>query len=241
MIAIVMAYKDRPYQLSKTLLSINGNPTVIVVDDDSEYPPILPRVNYPLHLITVKKGEWVNGIPAYNIGFKRAVELGSDKVIIQNPECYHVGDIVGESEKLKQGEYIAFGCFSIDKETTFSKHDILQVLNNVGASHDGQNAWYNHSIYRPVNYHFCSVINTSDLVKINGFDERLAYGIAYDDNLLLHQIRSLGLNIRTVDSPFVVHQWHYTSTIENKEYLVNKNLELYKELSSQPMIKAKHY
>ena len=60
------------------------------------------------------------------------------------------------------------------------------------------------------------------------------------DNLLLHQIASLGLKIRTIDNPFVVHQWHYTGEIDNVSALVNKNAALYNELSSQPFVKGVH-
>jgi glycosyltransferase involved in cell wall biosynthesis len=240
MIAIVMAYFDRPYQLKKTLQSIKTDVHVIIIDDNSTLKPEIPEVSFPVEVITVTKKQWVNPCAAYNIGFKRAVELNAEIIIVQNPECYHVGNIVEEAANVKDDEYISFGCFSIDENTTFTEHKINDVINSVGASHDGQNAWYNHSKYRPVNFHFCAAIKTKNIIAINGFDERFAYGIGYDDNMILQQMRNLGLKIRTIDEPFVVHQWHYTSTHPDKAVLVEKNRRLWDILSKTKEYKAVH-
>ena len=137
--------------------------------------------------------------------------------------------------KITDKDYYAFGCFSLSKESTYSG---LQPINNIGASKDGQDAWYNHSIFRPVAYHFCAAITTNNIIKLNGFDERFSYGIGYEDNYFLDQVKLFGLNIKIIDNPFVCHQWHYDFETQNKDSLVRKNRELYKILPKQ--IKAKH-
>jgi hypothetical protein len=114
------------------------------------------------------------------------------------------------------------------------------VINNRSALHNGDSAWYNHSEFRPVGFHFCSAIAAGNLKKINGFDERFNDGIAYEDNYFVHQIKSLGLNIKIINYPFVFHQFHYSNTVEDITELVEKNRLLYLELSQGNDYKAHH-
>ena len=152
--------------------------------------------------------DYVNPAIAYNRAFIEALKFDPDIIIIQNGECYHGGDIVGYAEKnLTDKNYISFGCYSLSKESP-----IPPVIKwDEGASYDGQSAWYNHSKFRPVGYHFCSAITAKNLKKINGFDERFKDGSGYDDDYFLCQIRNLGLKVEIVNDPYVYHQWHYSN------------------------------
>jgi len=159
-----------------------------------------------------------------------------DIIILQNAESYHAGDILGYAEQnLTDDNYIAFPCYSLAETDALPP----EKINNRGASHDGEGAWYNHPTYRPVGYHFCAAITANNLRKLNGFDERFMYGIGYDDNYFLQQIQNLGLRIDIPPDPIVYHQWHY-SVKHNDPRLIADNAELYSSLKSCKEFKARH-
>lgn len=250
-ISIVMTYFNRKFQLNKTLLSLLQsefkNFNVIIVDDASDDPLTIDQV-YPfeIEVINIIKEEktWTNPEPAYNKGILKALESKPDVIVLQNAECYHNGDVLSYiSKNLTEENYLSFGCFSLDEETTFSDHALNDIVhaNNCGAIINGENAWYNHSIYRSVAYDFCSAITVNNLKKLNGYDERFSSGCAYGDNYLLNRVRMLGLNVEIIDYPFVVHQWHYTNpSVPNKQQLVDRNSNLLIELTVQGNYKAEH-
>jgi GT2 family glycosyltransferase len=254
MISIVSAYHNRRDLLINTLKTINttsGDVEYIVVDDcSSEEHRIEDLVEvFPfLKVIRLEKEDkwYVNPCVVFNKGFK---EAKGDVIILQNPECLHVGDIIGKALQVKDDEYLSFGCYSIDQNKTKSISEHLINTTNVEetllsvvepnyspVSSDGDNGWYNHSLLRPVGYHFCSSITRKNLEELGGFDERFAHGIAYDDNEILLRIRRKGLQIKIINKPFVVHQWHYTSHNYqhlNTTELINKNRDLLTVVSSE--------
>ena len=75
--------------------------------------------------------------------------------------------------------------------------------------------------------------------KLNGFDERLANGVAYEDNMFLHQIHNLGLRIDFIDDPMVYHQWH-DRPYEITEDLIRKNYTIFIELQKENNFRALH-
>jgi hypothetical protein len=150
-------------------------------------------------------------------------------VIIQNAECYHVGDVLIYARRVTDNTYISFGCYS-QGESQGSE------INNRCASFGGDSAWYNHPEYRPVGYHFCSAITAGNIKKLNGFDERFSFGTGYDDDYLLHQIKCLGLKVEITAVPYVVHQWH--EQMMGKDYTGNETL--YKELIKENNYRAEH-
>jgi GT2 family glycosyltransferase len=204
-----MTYFQREVQLLKTLDSFrqyNYDFNVVIVDDNSPEDIKLPDLPYEVTVLKLKSKQWINPGPTFNIGFNHALRSNPDIVIIQNAECYHMGDIVGYALKnVSELNYITFACYSLSKDQDVD----LKVLNKVGAMGNGDSAWYNHSKYRPVALHFCSAITTQNLRKLNGFEERLAMGLGYEDDLFLHQARMAGLKVQIVDDPFVFHQYHY--------------------------------
>lgn len=228
-----MTYKDRPGQLRKTLESISRtkekNYSVVVVDDESDVPPMISDVR----LIPITNKTWKNTCVPYNIGFANALAGDPDVIIIQNAECLHEGDVISHAKKVPIDEYWVYHCYSLAEGESAGIR-----TNNRGASFDHESAWYCHEVYRPKPYHFCSAIRTENLIKLNGIDERLADGIAYEDDIFLHQVKSLGLKIRYIHFPFVFHQWHFTP--QRDPYLIKKNAEIFAELSNQPFYRAVH-
>lgn len=203
---IVMAYHNREAQLLNTLDSFKDYKDIeVIIVNDSE-PLNLKHYGFNIHEIRIKNKRWINPGVNFNIGFGYAIELEPDAVIIQNPECYHVGDVVGKvSEKLSVNNYLSFACYSLGKDEGID----FRNFNNKTAVSNGDSAWYNHSVYRPEALHFCCAIKTDNLRKINGFDENFADGLGYEDNYLVHQIKTLGLKIEFIDNPYVLHQYHY--------------------------------
>jgi glycosyltransferase involved in cell wall biosynthesis len=246
-IVIVMTYYDRLFQLQKTIKSIEKslfkNVEIVIVDDGSIRPLELFPCRFPVTILSGNKKAWGCSSVAYNKGFYYAMLQNPDIVIIQNAECYHVGDVVNSASLVTDESYISFACYSISEEMTFSSnHNIESIISvsNYGASKDGENAWYNHPIFRPVNYHFCSAITVNNLRKLNGFEERLMDGIGYEDDNFLSRVKLLGLKIEIPLDPFVVHQWHYSNSVENKAQLVATNKAKYLELMKENKVKAQH-
>ena len=227
MISIVTAYHNRKDLLITTLKTITKSSVkdveFILVDDCSSeehrVEDLIPTFPFLKVIRLEQEDKWyVNPCVVFNIGFKAAK---GDIVILQNPECLHVGDVLERASQIERGEYLSFGCYSIgiDRTNRVNSLDIIDdenLLNTIepnpgGVRSDGEDGWYNHSKYRPMAYHFCSVITKLDLDELGGFDERYAGGIAYDDNEILVRIKRMGLKIQIVNNPFVVHQWHYSS------------------------------
>lgn len=232
MISIVSAYYNRKDLLINTLESLKNSEVkdyeYIVVDDvssDEHRIEDLQQVYPNLKVIRIEKEDkwWINPCIPFNIGFK---EIKGDIVIIQNPECKHIGDVMKKSLEITDNEYFSFACYSLDKETTYNKVD-FEIL-NVAATMDGQLSWYNHSIYRPKGYHFCSVITKKNLEILKGFDPRYSFGLAYDDDEFLFRVNKKGIQVKIIDYPFVAHQWHQSVNYShlNASELIEKNKNL---------------
>jgi hypothetical protein len=180
---------------------------------------------------------WTQGDPAYNAGIFHALQSNPDIIIIQNAECYHLGDIIRYAkENVTEKNYITFGCYSQGKD-----EEPGSVINNKGADFDGESAWYNHPIYRPKAYHFCAAISASNMRKLNGFDERFSYGAGFDDDYWLHQVMSLGLEIYITTEPIVIHQWHEHNPYKgNERELLETNYHVIQHLTKDKIFRAKH-
>ena len=242
---IVMTYYERKIQLLKTLDSLkqykDRNVAIVIVDDGSVNESAFELLLYSsgifsTRIIRLENKTWVNSCVPYNMGFEIALEQKPDIIIIQNAECYHAGDIIGHAEKnLTESNYISYGCYSLPKGSSIPP----QIMWPVGASFDGEGAWYNHPIYRAVGYHFCSAITPANLKKINGFDERLAPGIGYEDNVFLHHIRNLGLKVEITDEPYVFHQYHYGDMKRDSE-LIQRNAKRWDYIRTTKECRAIH-
>lgn len=225
-ISIVMTYYERLHQLTTTLKTFKmhnyQNIEVIVVDDASPTQPLdeetVKSLPFPIKAVQMPADKnYYNPCIPFNKGLFMAE---GDIIIIQNAECAHVHNIIDYVEKnIKENEYLTFSCYSMQKEKTFEFFDSnswdLNDLKNMitaekSATVDGDDAWYNHSVHRPCAYHFCSAIYKEDLKDLNGFDERYANGIGFDDDEILDRIKRKGLDVKIIDDYSVIHQWHYS-------------------------------
>lgn len=231
-IVIVMTYYNRAMQLTKTLETIcktkHTNYEIVVVNDGSE-----AHIHHEgVHEIYIPKEEkkWVTPVIPQNMGVQKAIDIGAEIIILQNAECFHVGDILMyANDNLTEENYFTFGCFSLDEASTVNQ-DIDNILpelikaNNKDATSDGSLAWYNHPFHRGVCYDFCAAITVNNIKRLNGYDERFSNFISYSDDNLISRIRKMKLFIdipKPEENPFCVHQWHYSGESQySKENLV---------------------
>lgn len=236
-ISIVMTYFDRIKQLKNSLYSISLSKyddfNVIIIDDVSSEEINIDSYNFEIQIYRLKYKISTNPGPVYNLGFQKAIESGAEIIIIQNAECYHIGDIVSHAASINEGRYYSYHCYSLSKGQKIGAEtkDILPF-------NSGDEGWYNHETIRPVMFHFCSAIRVTDLKKLNGFDERFYDGICYEDDYFVHQIKNLNLDVKFISDPFVYHQWHSIGV--RYDQLVIKNSELWDSLKNNKDYRAKH-
>lgn len=234
--SIVMGYYNRKMQTIRTLNYFEENYKkynyeVVIVDDNSvdeeKLDNIVNNYTFPIKYIKIsadEKGNRINPCVTYNKGFYNAE---GKYVIIQNPECIHVGDILGYvKDNLTYDEYIAFSCYNCSSnELTEMLLKNISLINDVNFNNANYFQWYNHPKIRPVHYHFCAAIMNDNLKILGGFNEEFKKGHSYDDNEILLSIKNnLQLNIRSIDpndsgGSFVIHQWHS----RDAESKLNKN------------------
>jgi len=242
-LSIVSAYHNRKRQLINTLETIKkssevDNTEFIVVDDCSDENERIEDLQERFSFLKVvrleKKDKWYhNPCVPFNIGIK---EAKGDVIILQNPECLHLGDILKYiRENINDTNYLTFSTYAINQEKTqrisnldFQEQNIYDKIKTeigefkmIGFTQEGEEAWYNHSFCRPSYYHFVSAMTKKNMDELGGFDERYAEGHAFDDDELLLRIRLMNLKLEIVNEPIAVHQWHYTNLVKDA-VLINK-------------------
>lgn len=252
MISIVMTYFNRLPLLRHTLSTIDCSTCrdveIIIVDDFSAPEHNLDTIKdeFPTLLISVIRmqdevptKDYCNPCVPFNVGFRYAK---GDIIVLQNPECCHVGDVLEHiANTLTDENYLVFHCFA----STVNQLDELHRTNNISIPEDTKfgpagGCWYVHEEHRPLAWHFTSAITTNNLKALNGFDERLAYGRGGDDVEFLYRINHLGLKVEFVRQPFVVHQWHPKdiSTSYDVRISTHTNAEISYQTKISGMIRA---
>ena len=233
--SIVMAYYNRKKQTVKTLKNFENlyagkyDFEVIIVDDNSnEENKLDNEINnftFQLKLLKIteedKKGR-INSCLVYNKGFSAAQ---GEIIIIQNPECIHLGDMLNYITKnFTYDKYLSFPCYNSNNykvnEYIYKNYKNLNIMNienktkefNEDITLKNWPKWYQHPEEYNKNLHFCTVIHKEYLQMIGGFSESYKNGVCYEDDDLIFKIKNiLKLDIISVpisDNVGVVHLYH---------------------------------
>ena len=128
-LSIAIAYHNRKPLFMKTLEVLDKYETknfeVVVVDDASEeehrLEDILNNFSFDINLIRIDPEEkaYINPCVPFNIAFRNS---RADKIIIQNPECIHVGPVLTVAKEItKKNIYNTFACWAAGEEETVSR------------------------------------------------------------------------------------------------------------------------
>jgi hypothetical protein len=225
---------------------------VILVDDSiNDQVDVEQLLSIGVHIELIKinriKKFWVNPCINYNIGFEF---VKGGKVIIQNSEVCHVGDVLAYIERTCHDN--TYYSFDVKASRNFETNEIIYA-NSLLTTHiyekdiwerNSEITWYQHSIYRNLNYHFLCAMTRSTFNQINGFSYDYAFGSWYDDNDFVMKIKWYKINIQTIshdmDGIGGIHLFHgYSHNItDNSAYESAKNLDLF--LKKQKYIHQYH-
>lgn len=229
-VSTVIAYYNRLDLLHWTLNSIlktqHPNFEIIIVNDCSPDFESLSQMVLSLQSKTIKlinmdpleKKDRTNPSVVFNLGF---LNCSGDIIIIQNPECYHYGDIISHVVKnMTPHNYLVYPVYTLfndDENHTFDV-SIPRLVNknydNITKVFEGlpSQRWLQHSIYKPSKYHFCTAIHKHSLKIIKGFDPQYAKGYCFDDDdfvLKIEKIMKLQvIQIDPCSETFIVNLWH---------------------------------
>ena len=242
-ISIVMTACNRSKQTYFTLQTIQNSShkaVQVIIVDDSDVDIITKEElkKYPFYIdfISIKRQNknWVNPVVNYNIGFKY---IQGTKIIIQNAEVCHVGDVLGYmGEKMIPNNYYvcdvraakSLGANNIIYASDISTIDIYKNNSIFGI-------WY-HGRDRIMNYHFLSGMTIDTFNKIKNFSNDYTMGIAYDDDDFLLKIIANQINVVNLFHDEFhfggIHLWHIRLSMKkiesNKNIFIRKK-EIYKE------------
>jgi hypothetical protein len=225
-ISIVMTSHERSQQLYYTLKTIQMSEfkdVQVIIVDDSEYDVLSMDVlnsfpfNIDLVLINPITKFWVNPCINYNIGFEY-IEGG--KVIIQNSEVCHVGDVLKYvNENVND---MSYHIFDVKASNNLSTNTIIYSNNSLTIDIFNLNIysnWYQHYIYNNRGFHFLTAMtaNIFDIIKEFSYD--YAFAGCYDDDDFILKIKINNINIKLVENLVYnvggIHLYH--------EYIQSKN------------------
>lgn len=251
-VSIAIAYQNRLPLLLFALKTINlfsheEDIEVIVIDyeskEEQKASQLKEMFGFPIRVIEIQQEGWLSPCIPLNIAIR---EASGEIVMIQNPECFHCGNIVKHAiEYLNDQNYLTYSCYSVntailsqitkavEKDFGGSFGEVQKILLEEQKLHPVISyyvGWYNHPVHRPFGYHFCSVITKKNIDELGGFDERYGPGFGYDDNELLVRIKRKGLQVVVVPPEagvYAVHQMHqiiHASRGGSNEWRRNRDL-----------------
>jgi len=240
-ISIVMTSCNRSKQVFQTLKTISHsifkNIQIILVDDSDIDKISIDKLHiYPFYIDFIEiirdKKCWNNPCINYNIGFEY---IKGNKVIIQNSEVCHVGDILSYVNKsVKNEDYYIFDVkVSKDFKTNDFIYDIPVLSHNIFSNNDIYNidicsGWYQHRIYRNCKYHFLTSMSIETFKKIQSFSYDYAFANSYDDDDLILKIESLGIKMYNVDNEIEkvggIHLYHSTTYTDEELSIDNSSI-----------------
>ena len=245
-ISIVMTASNRSKQTYFTLQTIENSShkaIQVIIVDDSDVDPITKEelAKYPFYIdfisINQNNKNWVNPVVNYNVGFGY---IQGSKVVIQNAEVCHVGDVLGYiGSQITPGNY--YVCDVRAAKSLSANDDIYQSnINQIDIYNNDSlfGIWYQ-GRERIVNYHFLTGMTTDTFNRIKSFSYDYTMGISYDDDDFLLKIIANNINIINLFQDEYhfggIHLWHSSSIkkirkkIESNENIFNKKKGYYEK------------
>lgn len=210
-ISIVMTSSNRSKQTYYTLNSFKNssytNIHVVLVDDSNTDPVdfnILKEYPFSIDFIKIKRENkfWINPCVNYNIGF---LFIKGGKVIIQNAEVFHVGDVLKYIDEIvNDTSYHVFDVKSsnsyISNEIIYSNNNYnIDIYNNLSIFNKGPTEWYQCSKTNNRRFHFLTAMTLYTFKIFQGFSYDYTFGGSYDDDDLVLKIISKNIPIISVD------------------------------------------
>ena len=246
MISIVMSYYNRLTQLRYTLKTISQSQVkdleIVIAEDFCDAKEQLDTIQQEFPDLDIKvirmsdthaHKDYCNPCVPYNAAFRAS---RGDIIIIQNPECCHMGDVLQYTlDNLAENNYLTYHCYAATKAET----RVMQSGEPLPMFTDKKSRWYNHVVERPYAYHFAAAITRKNLMQLNGFDEKFAQGQDMDDVEFIYRVKALGLELKFVEDPWVVHQYHRKTydNPHNPPVTVN-NRELWAHIKENLQVRA---
>lgn len=155
----------------------------------------------------------------YNLGVR---EASGEIILLTNPEVPHISDVLKFIDNSDMNNlYVICACqavHTIKNGASFKDCEFKFYM------------WYQHTQYRDVRYHFCTVISKDNyLNKVKGFNEIFIKGIAYDDDNFVKRVQKSGMIMLPVDDLVTFHIEHsrnYRISSEefNRLVEINRNI-----------------
>ena len=210
-ISIIMTSSNRSKQTYYTLNSFKNssytNIHVVLVDDSTTDPVdfnILKEYPFSIDFIKIKRENkiWINPCVNYNIGF---LFIKGGKVIIQNAEVFHVGDVLKYVNETVND--ISYHVFDVKSSNSYNSNEIIysnnnhsiDVYNNPSIFNSGVIAWYQSSKTNNRGFHFLTAMTLYTFKIFQEFSYDYAFGGAWDDDDLVLKIISKKIPIVSVD------------------------------------------
>ena len=239
-ISIVMTACNRSRQTYFTLRTIQNSSHKaihVIIVDDSDKDPItkeeLEKFPFYINFISINRQNknWINPIVNYNIGFGY---IKGNKVVIQNAEVCHVGDVLGYigTQILDDNYYICDirASKSLDTNNLIYEHNINSI--NIYNNNELFIKWWYQGKNRLVNYHFLSALTTQTFNKIKNFSYDYTMGLNYDDDDFLLKINANNIKINNLfyDKYYFggIHLWH-SSTLRKTIRKIESNENIFIE------------
>lgn len=250
-ISIIMGYINRLIQLKFTLKTIlnssHKNLEIIIINDGDEDISILKTEFNLLNIIIINN--YLNIYQNPCMSYNRGIEQSSGEIIlIQNPECCHVGDILTIiNSTLKHDEYLAFSAFYLNN---FNDNDHLYSIYNTYNNNNKEwsnelmfhlftltenediiknsqldpstKGWCSHHFNNPNYYHFCSAIYRETLIDtIGGFTPDYKDGICFDDDDFIMKIKLSNLKMKYFQNGY--SSLSYPELVEFSAYVFHQH------------------
>ena len=212
--SIFMPYHKRADQLQSTLKSFlllygdRKDFEIIIAEDwkNNEHQPehrkLMDIVSlyekfFPITYFIADSQNGCNSASMYN----ECAEVAQGQYfIITNPEGMHRNNILaGLDEEFGKDPSVYVICSSLSVRRSRLSLEEAQTIKGV---------WYQHSVHRNIQCHFCSCISAERYKEIGGFDEEYSKGFAFEDDDFRNKIISNRIPIVYRDDLVSLHLHH---------------------------------